>query len=105
MYILKCSDGSFYTGSTWNLEKRLWDHMSGQGSAYTSHRLPVELIYCEEYDRILDAYTREKEIQGWSRRKKIALIRGNTTDLKAFSKNYTQNQDGNSLASTGSASE
>ena len=90
MYILLCSDNSYYTGSTWNLEKRLWDHQQGLGSAYTKKRLPVTLAYCEEYDRILDAYQREKEIQKWSRRKKEALISGKADDLIRFSRNYQQ---------------
>ncbi len=90
MYILKCADDSFYTGSTWNLEKRLWQHQNGMGANHTRKHLPVELVYCEQYERIVDAYRREKQIQGWSRRKKQALIEGNRKDLIEFSKNYTQ---------------
>ena len=75
-YILRCSDGSFYTGSTWNLDKRIGDHMMGVGSKYTRTRRPVELVYMEEYSRIDEAYAREKQIQGWSRKKKEALIEG-----------------------------
>jgi putative endonuclease len=90
MYILECADGSYYTGSTWNLEKRLWEHQNGLGAKYTEKRLPVKLVYCEPYDRVEDAYRREKQIQGWSRRKKQALIEGNTENLIEFSKNYTQ---------------
>lgn len=86
-YILKCADGTFYTGSTWNLEKRIWDHLNGQGAKYTKKRLPVELVYCEEYSRIDEAYQREKQIQGWSHRKKAALIEGNIDQLIDFSKN------------------
>lgn len=74
MYILKCSDDSYYTGSTTNLEIRLEEHQSGIGSNYTRKRLPVKLKYFEEYDRIDEAFYREKQIQGWSRRKKEALI-------------------------------
>jgi len=88
MYILLCADGSFYTGSTWNLEKRLWDHQSGLGANYTKNRLPVKLIYCEEYSRIDEAYFREKQIQGWSRRKKKALIDLNEEKLVEYSKSY-----------------
>jgi putative endonuclease len=75
-YILRCSDGSFYTGSTWNLDKRIGDHMVGLGSKYTRSRRPVELVYMEEYSRIDEAYAREKQIQGWNRKKKEALIEG-----------------------------
>ncbi len=93
MYILKCSDGSYYTGSTWDLDKRLWDHMTGFGSNYTKKRLPVKLVYCEEYARIEDAYGREKQVQGWSRRKKQALIDGNEDKLIEFSKTASLAKD------------
>ncbi len=81
MYILKCSDGSYYTGSTWNLEKRLAEHQAGLGANHTRKRLPVELVYCEECDRVEDAFRREKQIQGWSRKKKEALMRGDSNAL------------------------
>jgi putative endonuclease len=87
VYILECGDGSFYTGSTWNLEKRIGDHMSGDGAKYTKNRQPIRLIYMEEYSRIDEAYAREKQIQGWSRKKKIALIEGQTDKLPLLSKN------------------
>ncbi len=74
MYILECSDGSYYTGSTWDLERRLWEHQNGLGAKHTAKRLPVTLLYCEECERIEDAYIREKQIQGWSRKKKQALM-------------------------------
>ena len=76
MYILECSDASFYTGSTKDLEKRLWEHKNGVGANYTKSRLPVELMYFEEYERIDVAFYREKQVQGWSRKKKLALIEG-----------------------------
>jgi len=82
MYILKCADDSYYTGSTWNLEKRLAEHQNGMGSNHTIKRLPVELVYCEECDRIEDAYRREKQIQGWGRKKKEALMKGDMDALK-----------------------
>jgi putative endonuclease len=92
MYILQCSDGSYYVGSTRNLDLRFLQHQSGKGSNYTSGRLPVELVYCEEYDRVSDAFYREKQIQGWSRRKREALINGEPELLpilakKVFGKN------------------
>ncbi len=74
MYILECADGSFYTGSTKDLERRLWEHQNGLGAHHTAKRLPVKLVYCEEYDRIDDAFYREKQVQGWSRKKKEALM-------------------------------
>lgn len=89
MYILECVDGSYYTGSTIDLEKRLWQHQNDEGANYTQKRLPVKLVYCEPYDRVEDAFNREKQVQGWSHRKKQALIIENYDDLIAFSKNYT----------------
>lgn len=81
MYILECADGSYYTGSTRNLEKRLWEHQNGMGANHTAKRLPVKLVYCEQCDRVDDAFYREKQIQGWSRKKKQALIVGDTNQI------------------------
>jgi putative endonuclease len=86
MYILKCVDDSYYTGSTNNLIRRIKQHQDGEGANYTIDRLPVELVYVEIYDRIDDAFFREKQVQGWTRRKKEALIRSDTNALKEFSK-------------------
>jgi putative endonuclease len=90
MYILECSDGIYYTGSTWSLEKRLWEHQNGEGSIYTQKRLPVRLVYFEKTDRIDEAYEREKQIQGWSRRKKQALMDDQPEKLVEFLKNYSK---------------
>jgi putative endonuclease len=81
MYILECADGSYYTGSTKDLERRLWQHQQGEGANHTAKRLPVKLVFCEYYDRVVDAFEREKQVQGWNRRKKQALIAGNTNLL------------------------
>jgi putative endonuclease len=86
MYILECADGSFYTGSTKNLERRLWEHNNGLGANYTISRTPVELVYFEEYTRIDEAFYREKQIQGWSRKKKLALIKGKPELLPKLAK-------------------
>jgi putative endonuclease len=92
LYILKCTDGSYYTGSTRSIESRLDQHHLGKGSQYTSTRLPVELVCLEEYERIDEAYAREKQVQGWNRRKKEALIKSEYNTLPVLSKNYTQNK-------------
>jgi putative endonuclease len=63
VYILKCADESYYTGSTIHLDRRLGEHQSGNGANHTARRLPVELVYCEEFDRIDAAYYRGKQIQ------------------------------------------
>lgn len=86
MYILECFDGTYYTGSTKYLERRLQEHQNGEGANYTSKRLPVELLYYEEYDRIDHAFYREKQVQGWSRKKKEALMGGNVEMLPELAK-------------------
>ena len=86
MYILECSDGSFYVGSTKNLELRLSEHQEGLGAKYTSRRLPIRLVYSEEFERISDAFTREKQVQNWSRAKREALINGNYEILPVLAK-------------------
>lgn len=88
MYILQCADSSYYTGSTNNLEKRLTQHVAGEGANYTKKRLPVILIYYEEYNRIDEAFYREKQVQGWSRRKKEALINGHSKLLPTLALAY-----------------
>ena len=85
LYILECSDGSYYTGSTWDLRQRLAQHQAGVGANYTAKHLPVTLVYCEQYDRIDEAFQREKQVQGWSRKKKRALIEGRFEHLPDLS--------------------
>ena len=85
-YILECCDGSYYTGSTVNLELRLQQHSDGIGSKFTSRRLPVKLLYYEEFVRVDYAFYREKQIQGWSRKKKEALINGAEELLPSLAK-------------------
>ncbi|WP_404358366.1 GIY-YIG nuclease family protein [Methylotuvimicrobium sp. KM1] len=81
VYILRCADHSYYTGSTNNIEARLWQHQNGQGANHTRKHLPVELVFVEQFDRIDDAFAREKQIQGWSRKKKEALMQGDFNQL------------------------
>ena len=76
VYILECADGSYYVGSTTNLDMRLHQHQQGMGAQYTRHRRPVRLVFAQECEHIAEAYTREKQYQGWSRKKREALIRG-----------------------------
>jgi putative endonuclease len=85
-YILKCSNGKYYTGSTINLEKRLEEHNLGEGSNFTRKNLPVKLVYFEEHERIDLAFQREKQIQGWSRKKKEALINYEFEKLRELAK-------------------
>ena len=77
MYILECCDGSYYTGSTKDLDLRIAQHQAGEGANHTKKRLPVKLLYFEEFNRIDEAFYREKQVQGWSRKKKEALMNKN----------------------------
>jgi putative endonuclease len=86
VYILKCSDGSYYTGSAVDLEKRITEHMAGTFDGYTSKRLPVELVFAYEMPTIFEAFLRERQIKGWARRKKEALINGDWDKLIEYSK-------------------
>lgn len=108
MYILECSDGSYYTGSTNDLEHRLEQHQNVEGANHTKKHLPVKLQYYEEFQRIDEAFYREKQVQGGSRKKKEALINGAFDKLSHLSKNYTQypaSTNSETVASTSSATE
>ncbi|HWV22426.1 MAG TPA: GIY-YIG nuclease family protein, partial [Devosia sp.] len=70
VYILRCSDGSYYTGITRRtVEERLWEHNAGIVEGYTRSRRPVEVVCVEEFESVLQAIDRERQIKGWSRRK------------------------------------
>ena len=86
LYILECVDGSYYVGSTKDLERRVLQHQEGLGAKYTSRRLPVNLVYFEEYERVDDAFYREKQVQGWRRAKREALINGELGLLPVLAK-------------------
>jgi putative endonuclease len=86
IYIVECSDGSYYTGSTIDLERRLWEHNEGIAANFTKKRLPVKLVFAEQSDSIETAFLREKQVQGWSRAKKLALIEGRMGDLPGLSR-------------------
>ena len=100
VYILECSDGTFYTGSTNNMELRLTQHQNGVGAKYTSKRLPVNLIYIEEFTNISEAFYKEKQIQGWSRKKKLTLIKNKMEYLPKFSECKNETHFKNKKAST-----
>ena len=75
VYILRCNDDSLYTGWTNNLEKRIKAHSNGKGSKYTKARLPVELVYFEEYENKIEAMRREYAIKQLKRKEKLMLIK------------------------------
>jgi len=74
VYIISCSDNSLYTGLAWNVKKRIKEHNLGL-STYTKSKIPVNLIYFEEFSDKLSAAKREKELKGWRREKKLNLIK------------------------------
>ena len=84
VYMLLCADGSFYVGSTTNLE-RMGEHISGC-STYTSTRLPVELVWSDEFQFIEDAHNAERKLKGWSRAKKQALVQGDWGLIRSLSR-------------------
>ncbi|MFQ6017785.1 MAG: GIY-YIG nuclease family protein [Kiloniellaceae bacterium] len=88
VYILRCRDGRYYVGSTrGSLERRVDEHNAGTYGGYTKSRRPVELIYSQPFDRITDAIAAERQLKGWSRAKKEALIKGDMDSLVRLAKN------------------
>jgi putative endonuclease len=78
VYILKCADNSYYTGVTNNLDRRMYEHSNSfNPNSYTSKRLPFELVFYHVFYSPMQAISFEKQIKGWSRKKKEALINGN----------------------------
>ena len=90
MYILKYCDDSYYTGSTNDLELRLAQHQAGEGANHTMKLLPVKLVYFEKYARIDEAFYREKQVQGWSRKKKEALMKDMSEELHCLAECMNQ---------------
>ena len=76
VYMLRCADDSFYIGHTDNLEVRIAQHSAGESAGYTSSRLPIVLVYSQEFQTRNEALHAERQIKGWSRAKKQALIEG-----------------------------
>ncbi len=75
IYVLLCEDGSFYTGSTNNLEKRFALHQNGKGAKYTRSHKPLKIVHSEIFDTKIAALKREREIKSWSREKKISTLK------------------------------
>jgi len=81
-YLLECSDGSYYAGHTDNLDQRLSQHECGIATCYTSSRLPIRLVWSQEFATRDEALAAERRIKGWSRKKKQALIHGDWAELQ-----------------------
>ena len=91
VYILECSDRSYYTGVTNSLERRMWEHESGfNPGCYTFKRRPLVLRYSIRHNDIMQAIAWEKQIKGWSRKKKEALFNEDWEAIKKLAKNYTE---------------
>ncbi|MCX2755528.1 GIY-YIG nuclease family protein [Gordonia sp. 4N] len=86
LYILECADGTLYVGSTRNVEHRLDQHQSGNGSRYTRTRRPVRLVFRQEFPHIGEAHAAERRLHGWSRAKRTALIEGRLDLLPELSR-------------------
>ena len=81
VYILRCADNSYYTGHTDNLEERIAKHQTGETQEYTSTRLPVKLVFSEQFPTREEALVCERQIKGWGRKKKEALMRGDRLEV------------------------
>ncbi len=93
VYILKCADNAYYTGITNDIDRRLWEHQSGYDpKAYTFNRRPVELVFYEHFPDVNQAITFEKQIKGWRRVKKEALINQRWDLLPELSRNYQERE-------------
>src|SRR6266576_4805818 len=94
LYILRCVDGSYYTGTARaGLEQRVAEHNAGTYGGYTAQRRPVTLVFSQWFDRITDAIAAERQVKGWSRAKKEALIRGDFSSLRILSLRKAQKSD------------
>ena len=93
IYILRCSDGSYYTGITRrSVEERISEHARGLQEGYTFTRRPVTLVHAATYQRIDEAIAAERRIKGWSRAKKEAYIRGDFEALRALSRRRSKSE-------------
>ncbi len=88
VYILRCSDGSYYLGHTDDLETRIAAHQRGEIEGYTRTRRPVRFVFADEFPTRDEALSRERQLKGWSRTKKEALIKGNWSRLQRLSRAY-----------------
>lgn len=79
-YMLECSDGTFYTGYTTDIDRRVTEHNNGNGAKYTTGRTPVRLVYQEAHETKSAAMSREHEIKSYSRSQKEALITANNAE-------------------------
>lgn len=87
IYLLRCADGSYYAGHTDDLARRLAQHHDGSvRHCYTSRRRPVVLVYSEAFATREEALAAERQVKGWSRRKKEALIQGDWAQIRRLAR-------------------
>jgi len=101
-YLLRCSDGSYYAGHTDDLEHRMSQHASGACGGYTAKRRPVDLVWSEDFPSREDAFWVERQIKGWSRAKKEALIAGDWDLISRLSRGLRNFADDGAGPSTSS---
>lgn len=90
VYILRCADGSYYTGHADNLEKRIGEHLAGAiPSCYTFKRRPLELVFSQDFTTREEALASEQQIKGWSRKKKEAMMQGDWAEVSRLAKSTT----------------
>ena len=90
VYILKCNDGSYYTGHTDNLESRIAQHHEGKIACYTHDKRPLKLMHTQDFPTRVEALASEQQIKGWSRTKKLALIEKDWARLSLLAKSYAK---------------
>jgi len=98
VYILRCADGSYYTGHTDNLEKRIAEHIEGTFGGYTSKRRPIELVFSQTFPTREEAFTIERRIKGWSRKKKEAMITQDWAEISRLAQSRTNQTQARSTA-------
>lgn len=91
-YLLLCNDGSYYAGHTEDLDVRIAQHVTGQLGGYTASRRPVRLVWADEFPSRYEALAAERQIKGWSRAKKKALIDGNWDKIRLLARNRQRNR-------------
>ena len=86
VYIFRCVDGSYYTGHTDDLDTRVCQHHSGAFPCYTVTRRPLELVWTQDFSTREEALSAERQVKGWSRKKKEAMIRGDWAEVSRLAK-------------------
>ncbi|MDE2053682.1 MAG: GIY-YIG nuclease family protein [Xanthomonadaceae bacterium] len=92
LYVLECSDGTFYIGQTDDLDERMRQHDAGKAHSYTASRRPLKLLHVEEFETRYEALTMERKLKGWSRAKKLAYMSGDWKTVSSLAKRKHEHQ-------------